>query len=126
MEVAHRLEDMPEVVSYVKNQSLGFVIPYTIDGRQHSYLPDFIVRIDDGHTSENPLNVIVEVSGERRRDKEARVAAAKDLWVPSVNNHSGFGRWAFVEITDPGNVYATLRRAVSRLAEPGGRVDATT
>ena len=29
------------------------------------------------------------------------MATARDLWVPAVNNHGGFGRWAFVEIADP-------------------------
>jgi len=24
-----------------------------------------------------------------------------DLLVPAINNHGGYGRWAFVEITDP-------------------------
>ena len=28
------------------------------------------------------------------------VAAARNLWVPAVNNHDAFGRWAFLEITD--------------------------
>ena len=35
---------MDEVVRYVKNQNLGFTIPYTLDGEEHSYFPDFIVR----------------------------------------------------------------------------------
>lgn len=30
--LAKTLEDMPEVIRYVKNQSLGFTIPYTVDG----------------------------------------------------------------------------------------------
>ncbi len=46
--LAERIEHMPAVRSYVKNQGLGFTIPYTIDGQQRSYVPDFIVCIDDG------------------------------------------------------------------------------
>ena len=34
--------------AYVKNQSLGFTIPYTFNGDEHQYCPDFLVRIDDG------------------------------------------------------------------------------
>jgi type III restriction enzyme len=101
--VAQTLEDMEEVVSYAKNDHLGFLIPYAHDGREHVYLPDFIARVDDGSESADLLNVIVEVSGERRPDKAAKVKAARELWVPAVNNHGGFGRWAFVEITDPWN-----------------------
>ena len=33
------------------------------------------------------LNVIVEVTGEVRKDKAAKVTTAQTLWVPAVNNH---------------------------------------
>ena len=36
------LEDMAEVVRYVKNQNLGFTIPYTLNGEEQQYIPDFI------------------------------------------------------------------------------------
>jgi hypothetical protein len=32
------------------------------------------------------------VSGEARKDKDAKVAAARTLRVPAVNNHGGGGR----------------------------------
>jgi len=31
------------------------------------------------------------------------------LWVPAINNHGGFGRWAFLEITDPWDAKNTIR-----------------
>ena len=65
--MAQALEDMDEVVAYVKNHNLGFTIPYTIDGEEQQYIPDFIVRIDDGHGPDDLLNLIVEVTGEARR-----------------------------------------------------------
>ena len=100
--LAQELEDMAEVVAYVKNQGLGFTIPYTFNGVERQYFPDFIVRIDDGHEARRILlNLILEVTGERKKDKEAKTATARTLWVPAVNNHGGFGRWAFLEITDP-------------------------
>jgi len=105
--MAQSLEGMDEVICYVKNQNLGFYIPYTINGEEHNYLPDFIVRMDDGH--DNPLNLIIEVTGEKKKDKEAKVATAQNLWVPAINNHGGFGRWAFLEIRDPWNAANDLR-----------------
>lgn len=93
------LESMPEVICYVKNQGLGLFIPYTFEGNAGNYMPDFIVRIDDGETE--PLNLIVEVSGQVKRDKTAKVEWATTHWVPAVNNHGGFGRWRFIEVTDP-------------------------
>ena len=106
-------EDIPEVISYVKNHNLGFFIPYIINGDQHNYLPDFIVRLDDGHGRDDPLNLIVEVSGERDREKEAKVTTARTLWVPAVNNAGTWGRWAFVEVKDPWNVRAELNQAIA-------------
>jgi type III restriction enzyme len=68
------------------------------------------VRIDDGR-SDDLLNLIVEVTGERKKDKDAKTATARTLWVPAVNNHGGFGRWVFLEITDPYDDVAELIRA---------------
>lgn len=61
--MAQVLENMDEVVIYVKNPNLGFTIPYTIDGEQRQYAPDFIIDLDDGHGDDHPLHLIVEVSG---------------------------------------------------------------
>ncbi len=101
--MAQVLEDMPEVRCYVKNHNLGFTIPYTLNGEERQYRPDFIVRMNDG------LNLILEVSGEPRKDKAAKVATARTLWVPAVNNHGGFGRWEFLEISDPWDAASTMR-----------------
>lgn len=118
--VAQVLEDMPEVIRYVKNQGLGFTIPYTINGESRSYLPDFIVQADDGHGGKDPLNLIVEVSGEKRKDKEAKVLTARTLWVPAINNHGGFGRWDFIEITDPWDAETTIRAFLNAAAMDKG------
>jgi type III restriction enzyme len=49
------------------------------------------------------------VSGEARKDKATKVATARTLWVPAVNNHGGFGLWAFIEISDPWDAKNTIR-----------------
>ncbi len=110
--MAQVLEDLDGMVCYVKNQNLGFAIPYTINGEEHQYFPDFIARIDDGRGPDDLLNLIVEVSGEKKKEKAAKVSTARDLWVPAINNHGGFGRWAFVEIADPWDAQKTLRAFV--------------
>lgn len=114
--MAESLEDMDEVISYVKNHHLAFCIPYTFEGNEGKYYPDYIVRIDDGE--DNPLNLIVEVSGEPHKEKAAKVRTARDLWVPAVNNHGGFGRWAFLEIDDPWGAKNTVRAFVSEKERP--------
>jgi len=105
--MAQALEEMDEVVCYVKNHNLGFTIPYTFEGEDRNYMPDFIVRVNDG--KEDLLNLIIEVTGEKKKDKAAKVSTARNLWVPAVNNHGGFGRWAFLEIADPWDAKNTIR-----------------
>lgn len=38
----------------VKNERLGFTILYSTNGEPHEYVPDFIVRINDGHGGQRP------------------------------------------------------------------------
>jgi type III restriction enzyme len=104
--MAQTLEDMDEVLCYVKNQGLNFMIPYTLNGEEKNYLPDFIVRIRNG--GREPLNLILEVTGEAKKEKAAKVATARTLWVPAINNQGTFGRWAFLEITDPWDAQKTI------------------
>jgi type III restriction enzyme len=112
--MAATLEDMDEVVSYVKNHNLGFSIPYLLEGDEKNYLPDFIARVQIDSKPE-PINLIVEVSGELRKDKKAKVETAKNLWIPAVNSHGGFGEWHFIEITDPWNAKSAIRTFLSEL-----------
>lgn len=109
---AQVLEDLGEeglVISYVKNQKLGFIIPYTIADKERHYYPDFIALVDDGRGRDDPLHLIIEVTGLPRKDKAAKVATARNLWIPAVNNHGGFGRWGFVEIDDPWGAKDVIR-----------------
>ena len=132
--MAQSLEELGQeglVLCYVKNHNLGFTIPYTLNGEEHNYIPDFIVRIKPpsplaGETSPSPsplvgedwgegeivLNLIVEVTGKKDKDKEAKVATARTLWIPAVNNHGSFGRWAFLEISDPWDAKNAIRSAI--------------
>lgn len=104
--VCMRLEEMAEVRAYVKNQGIGFRVPYTCDGRAGNYYPDLIVKIDDGHGPADLLNLILEVSGQKKKEKEAKVQTVKTMWVPGVNNLGTYGRWSFLEI-DGSNLHKT-------------------
>lgn len=111
---AEALEGMPEVVRYVKNHNLSFTIPYTLNGEEKNYIPDFIACINDGHGPDDLLNLIVEVTGEKKKDKAAKVATARTLWTPAINNHGSFGRWAFIEVADPWDAANLLRSSFIR------------
>jgi type III restriction enzyme len=112
--MAEALEDMPEVVRYVKNHNLGFTIPYVLGGAEHQYSPDFLACVDDGHGAGDLLNLLLEVTGEKRKDKAAKVATAQKLWVPAINNHGGFGRWAFIDINDPWDAKNVIRQRLAK------------
>ena len=43
-------------------------------------------------------------------EKAAKVATARTLCIPAINNHRGFGRWAFMEIDDPWDARNIIRR----------------
>lgn len=57
----------------------------------------FIACVDDGCESHDLLHLVLEVTGEKKKDKEAKVATARTLWVPAVNHHGGFGRWDLLD-----------------------------
>src|SRR3990167_2812661 len=108
--VAKRLEEMDEVISYVKNYKLHFVIPYERNGATHPYFPDYIARVRQSDGS--ILNLIIEVTGEKDQMKVAKVKTVTDLWVPAVNNHGGFGKWAMLEIRDIHEAQKLIRDAI--------------
>src|SRR5262249_47264022 len=76
---AQTLESMPEVKAYVKNQNLGFKIPYTFEGWPRNYYPDYLLRIDDGRGMGDLLNLIVEISGEKGASKAVRVSVGPEF-----------------------------------------------
>ena len=85
----------------------------SLNGQERNYVPDFVVKL---RTAAGDVNLIIEVTGEKRTDKEAKVATARTLWVPAVNNHGGFGRWAFVEIADPWDAKTPILAAANATA----------
>jgi type III restriction enzyme len=84
----------------VKNHNLGFEVPYLRGSDSHRYLPDFIVRVDDGHGDADLLNLVVEIKGYRREDAKIKKETMDTQWIPGVNNLGTMGRWAFAELTE--------------------------
>ena len=99
---------MPEVLAYVKNHNLNFEAPYEHGGETLRYRPDYIVRVDDGHAE--PLNLVIEVKGQRDEKDTAKAETMRNVWAPAVNNAGRFGRWAFLEVNDvPYDAAARIR-----------------
>jgi type III restriction enzyme len=104
------------VRAYVKNQGLGFEVPYLFAAQPRRYLPDFIVVVDDGRGEEDALHLVVEIKGYRREDAKEKKAAMESYWVPGVNALGTHGRWAFAELTDPWEFEAEFNRMVDAVA----------
>lgn len=97
-ELARVLEAHPRVRSYVKNQGLGFEVPYRDGAVPRRYRPDFLVRLDDGRP--DPLTLVLEVKGFRGLDAQLKAETMAASWIPGVNALGTHGRWAFRELRE--------------------------
>jgi type III restriction enzyme len=107
-------ESHPRVRAYVKNHNLGLEVPYRYGSETRSYLPDFIVMVDDGH--EDPLHLIVEIKGYRREDAKDKKAAMETYWIPGVNNLGHYGRWSFAEFTEVYRIETEFNKMIDSVA----------
>lgn len=82
------LEKRPEVMSYAKNDHLGFQIFYLWRGSRRKFVPDFLIRLANGK------NMVLEIKGEDSDQNRAK-RLALDAWVRAVNSRGGFGTWCW-------------------------------
>ena len=101
----------------MKNDHLGFTIPYVYKGRTHSYVPDFLIRLRRQEEEDFDRTLIVEVSGSRKSPgpTQAKATTARHSWCAAVNNHGGFGRWGYTEMTNPLGFKHRLAEAIQLL-----------
>lgn len=97
---AKTLEEIEVVECYVKNQFLGFAIPYTKDGKDRLYFTDFIARVrsKDGTIK----NLMIEISG-MSRDKVEKKWFVENRWIPAVNalkEKYEYAEWHFIEVVN--------------------------
>lgn len=106
--IAATVLDMhPKVKSFVKNNGLGFAIPYTLRGVTHDYLPDFVVQLDGGQR-----HLIVEIKGQTDERTEEKLRAAR-RWCEAVNADASFGNWDFLQIETRQSIPEQLAAALA-------------
>ena len=88
------LEQSQIVACYVRNDHLGFSIPYEYTGVSHSYEPDFIVKLKNG------VHLILEIKGRETEQDRAKHTAAR-RWASAVSNWGRLGKWEFYPCKDP-------------------------
>lgn len=97
---AKTLEEIDDVISYVKNDFMGFIIPYVKNGEDKKYYTDFIakVRKRNGETA----NLMIEITG-MNKDKEEKKWFVENRWIPAVNavkEKYEYDEWHFIEIAN--------------------------
>ena len=114
------------VRAYVKNHGLGLEVPYRLGSESRTYIPDFIVLVDDGRGEDDPLHLIVEIKGYRGEDAKDKKATMDTYWVPGVNALGTFGRWAFAEFTDVYEIQASFDKLIEGLLPSAVDIAVTT
>jgi type III restriction enzyme len=121
--VALLCEKHEDVAAYVKNDHLGFTIPYVHEGRTYQYVPDFLLRLKD-REDDVTRTLIVEVSGGQKHAHspgpvEAKATTARDQWCRAINNHGGLGRWGYIEVIDMALAQSRLDAGIENLYADG-------
>lgn len=121
---ANVFETSDKVLSYVKNDHLGFQIHYMWNGSRRRFLPDFLVQLTNGHT------LVLEIKGVDDDQNRAK-RSALDAWVRGVNQKGGFGVWAHAVAFQPSQVSdvlvefgAHLTDSASKRQEPANALTA--
>ena len=113
-QVATLLDRDDRVHSFVKNEGLGFAIPYLHNDELHDYMPDFIVRLE-GKTSRH---LILEPKGYDPLTEIKKSAARR--WVDAVNADSNkggaHGQWHYEMIHSIDEFAAAMQVAVDTLS----------
>ena len=109
-EFCRAVESHPNVLAYVKNHNLGLEVPYLFGSTPRTYIPDFIVQVDDGQ--DGPLNLIIEIKGYRGEDVREKNNAMEAYWLPGVNAMGQYGRWAFAEFNSVYDIESSLHQLI--------------
>ena len=101
-QAAYVFDTHERVDRWVKNERLGFIIPFRREGIQRNYFPDFIVELVDGE------KLIIETKGRDAPDVDIKAIAAK-RWCAAVNNDGRFGRWTYYLVWEAASLNRILK-----------------
>ena len=106
---AYLLDKHPFVAAFVKNDKhLGFHIYYQYQGAVRKYLPDYLVRLEDGS------HLILEVKGQVDDIAKAKRKALQ-RWVRCVNGTGQFGLWR----EDMATEHRTIKDILHKIQQEG-------
>lgn len=99
---AFELDRNENVVSWVKNDHLGFEIHYVFKGIVKKYRPDYLLKLVNGEY------LVLEVKGEDSQENRTK-REFLDEWVKAVNSHGGFGLWKWSVSKNPSDLKSILK-----------------
>ena len=103
MGAGQELERNKNVVSWVKNDHIGFGIKYLYNGVIHDYWPDFLIRL------KNNVTLVLEIKGiDDNQNKEKR--RYLDEWVQVVNEDGNYGTWLWDVAFHPTEVRGIINK----------------
>jgi type III restriction enzyme len=88
MTESFELDHNPDVIAWVKNDHLGFVINYVYRGVIHRYYPDFLIKL------KNDTTLILEIKGKDDQQNKTKREYLGE-WVNAVNSDGRFGKWVW-------------------------------
>lgn len=100
---SYELDNNDAVVSWAKNDHLGFVISYLYKGVIHSFYPDFLIKLSNGKT------LVLEVKGVDDEKNRTKRAALRE-WIDAVNSDGRFGKWEWDVSFRPSDIKDIIKR----------------
>ena len=100
---SYELENNGAIISWAKNDHLGFVISYLYRGVVHSYYPDFLIKLSNGKT------LVFEVKGIDDEKNRTKRTALKE-WIDAVNSDGRFGKWESDVSFRPSDIKDIIKR----------------
>ncbi len=101
---AKTINEFDEILSFVKNDHLNFVVYYNYQGVVRRYFPDFILKFKSG------LNLILETKGQDNEQNKTK-RAYLDEWCRAINQQGGFGKWNWAVSFNPNDLAEILNKS---------------
>jgi len=98
---AYHLDRSALVDAWARNDHLGFEVWYTFRGARRRYYPDFLIRLKNGKI------LVMETKGLDNDESKAKHKFLAE-WVRAVNEHGGFGVWAWDVARKPEDIHGIL------------------
>ena len=103
MSAGQELERNKNVVSWVKNEHIGFRIKYMYNGVLHEYWPDFLIRL------KNNVTLVLEIKG-KDDDQNREKRRYLEEWTDVVNEDGNYGTWTWDVAFHPAEVKGIIEK----------------